>query len=239
MRKVVYLLGKPGILWALDRENGEYLWHRQLVAFQNLYEHIDPTTGAITMNESLIPREIGDAPLVCPGMRGGKLIQTNAYNPVTNVLYSPVSNSCSVFEVVPLDEIVSGVDYDRIEHMQGSNGQVGRLTAVSGTTGEILWTHDQRTALGSVLATGGGLVFVGDLHRYFKALDAETGDLLWEIPLSAPVSGYPISYSVDGKQYIAVGVGGSSPGVTHLARLYPELRAPNGSNILMVFALGD
>ena len=60
-----------------------------------------------------------------------------------------------------------------------------------------------------------------------------------ETPLSAPVSGYPMSYAVDGKQYVAVGVGGNSTGVTHLATLYPELRAPNGSNILMVFALGD
>ncbi|MCZ6752813.1 MAG: PQQ-binding-like beta-propeller repeat protein [Acidobacteria bacterium] len=239
IRKVVYVLGKPGILWALDRESGEYLWHQQLVAFQNLYEHIDPRTGAITMNEGLIPREIGEAPLVCPGMRGGKLFQTDAYNPTTNALYSPVSNTCSIFEVVALDVIDSGVDYDRIEHMQGSNGQVGRLTAVSAATGELLWTYDQRAALGSVLTTAGGLVFVGDLHRYFRALDADTGSVLWETPLSAPVTGYPISYAADGKQYIAVAVGGTTGGTTHLASLYPELRAPNGSNILMVFALGD
>ena len=239
VRKVIYLLGKPGILWALDREDGEYLWHQQLVTFQNLYEQIDPSTGAITMNESLIPREIGEAPLVCPGMRGGKLFQTNAYNPVTNALYSPVSNACSIFEVVPLDEVISGVEYDQIQHMQGTGGQVGRLTAVSATNGEILWTHDQRAALGSVLTTGGRLVFAGDLHRYFRAFDATTGDVLWETPLSAPVTGYPMSYAVDGKQYVAVGVGGNSTGVSHLATLYPELRAPNGSNVLMVFALGD
>ena len=239
MRKVVYVLGKPGILWALDRESGEYLWHRQLVTFQNLYEHIDPTTGEISMNEELIPTEIGDAPLVCPGMRGGKLFQTDAYNPMTNALYSPVSNSCAVFKVVPLDLIVSGVDYSQIEHVPGSNGQVGRLAAVSAATGEILWKYDQRAALGSVLTTAGGLVFVGDLHRYFRAIDAETGRVLWEIPLSAPVTGYPISYAVDGKQYIAVAVGGGNSGTRHLAELYPELKAPNGSNILMVFALGD
>ena len=239
VRKVVYTMGKPGILWALDREDGEYLWHQQLVAFQNLYEQIDSTTGAITMNEELIPREIGESRLVCPGMRGGKLFQTNAYNPITNALYSPVSNACSIFEIVPLDVIESGIDYDRIEHMQGSNGQVGRLTAVSAATGEILWTYDQRAALGSVLTTAGGLVFVGDLHRYFRALDADTGSVLWETPLSAPVTGYPISYAADGKQYIAVAVGGSSGGTSHLASLYPELWAPNGSNVLMVFALGD
>lgn len=239
VRKVVYVLGKPGILWALDRENGEYLWHQQLVSYQNLYEHIDPTTGAITMNEALIPTAIGDAPLVCPGMRGGKLFQTDAYNPVTNTLYSPVSNECTVFEVVPLDVSVSGVNYDQIEHMQGSNEQVGRLSAVSAADGRILWTHDQRAALGSVLATAGGLVFVGDLHRYFRALDAGTGDVLWETPLSAPVTGYPISYAVDGTQYVAVAVGADTAGTNHLARLYPELEAADGGNALMVFALED
>ena len=239
VRKVVYALGKPGVLWALDREDGEFMWHQQLVPYQNIYEYIDPATGAITMNESLIPREIGQAPLVCPGMRGGKLFQTNAYNPTTNVLYNPVSNSCSIFEVVPLDVNISGVDYDRIEHMQGSNGQVGRLVAVSAVSGEIQWAYDQRAALGSVLTTAGGLVFVGDLHRYFRALDADTGGVLWETPLSGPVTGYPISYAVDGRQYIAVAVGGNSQGTSHLARLYPELRVPNGGNVLMVFVLGD
>lgn len=239
VRKVVYVLGKPGVLWAFDRENGEYLWHQQLVAYQNLYEHIDPTTGAITMNEALIPKKIGDAPLVCPGMRGGKLFQTDAYNPITNTLYSPVSNECTVFEVVPLDVAVSGVNYDQIEHMQGSNEQVGRLSAVSAANGQVLWTYDQRAALGSVLSTAGGLVFVGDLHRYFRALDADTGDVLWETPLSAPVTGYPISYAADGKQYVAVAVGGNTAGTRHLARLYPELDAPGEANVLMVFALED
>ena len=88
-------------------------------------------------------------------MRGGKLFQTDAYNPMTNALYSPVSNSCAVFKVVPLDLIVSGVDYSQIEHVPGSNGQVGRLAAVSAATGEILWTYDQRAALGFGADHGG------------------------------------------------------------------------------------
>jgi len=238
-RKAVYVLGKPGILWGFDRESGEYLWHRQLVEYQNLYEHIDPETGAITMNESIIPHEVGDVQLVCPGMRGGKLFQTNAYNPKTGLIYSPVSNSCNNFEVVPLDVSVAGVSYSEIFHMEGANELVGRLSAVSASTGELVWEYDQRAALGSVLTTGGGLVFVGDLHRYFRALDAVSGKVLWEVPLSAPVTGYPISYAVDGKQYIAIPVGGNTPGTSHLARLYPELESPNGSNMLIVFALGN
>ena len=238
-RKVVYTLGKPGILWAFDRETWTHLWNRQLVTYQNVYKRIDPKTGAITMNEEIIPREVGTSQLACPGMRGGKLFQTHAYNPRTNTVYSPVSNECTIFEVVPLNVNASGVRNNRIEHMEGSAGKVGRLAAVSGSTGELLWTYDQRAAIGSVLTTAGALVFAGDFHRYFRALDAETGEVLWEITLSAPVTGYPISYAVDGKQYVAIAVGGGTSGQRHLAQLYPELKTPVGSNILMVFALGD
>ena len=238
-RKVVFTLGKPGILWAFDRETGRHLWNRQLVTHQNIYQHIDPETGAITMNENIIPKEVNTSKLVCPGMRGGKLFQTDAYNPITNTVYSPVTNECIVFEVLPLDVSTSGLNYGQIEHMQGSNGNVGRLAAVSASTGELLWTHDQRAGLGSVLTTAGRLVFVGDFYRHFKALDAETGKVLWEVPLNGPVTGYPISYAVDGKQYVAIGAGSGTGGQRHISQLSPELISPGGSNILMVFALSE
>ncbi len=238
-RKVVYTLGKTGILWALDRETGEHLWNRQLVTHQNIFQHIDPETGAITMNEKIIPREVGTSHLVCPGMRGGKLFQTDAYHPGTNMLYSPVSNNCVVFRILSQEVSLSGLDYGQIEHMDGAAGNVGRLTAVSASTGQLLWTYDQRAAIGSVLTTAGGLVFAGDFHRHFRAFDAQTGEVLWEVPLSGPVTGYPISYAVDGKQYVAIGAGEGTGGQRHIAQLYPELKAPEGSNILMVFALGE
>lgn len=236
-RKAVFVLGKPGILWAFDRQTGQHLWNTQLVTDQNIYEHIDPVTGAITMNEDIIPRAVGVTKVICPGMRGGKLFQSNAYNPRTGVLFNPVSNACTAFEVVPLEVSASGVLNGKMSHMEHSNGKVGRLSAVSAGTGKILWNYDQRTAIGSVLATGGGLVFFGDLDRYLKALDAGTGKLVWETPLSAPVTGYPISYAVDGQQYVAVAVGGGTPGQRNMSQLYPEVKSPIGSNVLMVFAL--
>lgn len=237
-RRLVFVLGKPGILWAFDRQTGRHVWNRQLVAEQNLYTHIDAKTGAITMNEAIIPRKVGVSQVVCPGMRGGKLIQTHTFSRRTNAIYSPVSNACSTFDVVPLDEEASGVRY-RIAPMEAAAGKVGRLTAVSARTGERLWTYDQRAAMGSVMTTAGGLVFAGDLHRNFKALDDETGKVLWEVPLSGPVTGYPISYAAGGRQYIAVAAGGETSGQRDLARLYPELKTTNGTNVLMVFALGE
>ncbi len=239
MRKVIYLLGKPGILWAFDRETGEHLWNKQLVEYQNLYSNIDPETGAITPNEAIIPRQVGDVHLVCPGMRGGKLFQTNAYSPKTQVVYSPISSSCSEFKVVPLEQSRSGLDYGGLHFMQGTNEQVGRLSAISANTGNLLWNLDQRAALGSVLATGGNLVFYGDLHRYFRAVDAESGEELWEIGLGSAITGYPISYEANGKQYVAVAIGGGSAGTRHFATMYPELNVQFGSSMLMVFALPE
>jgi alcohol dehydrogenase (cytochrome c) len=60
---------------------------------------------------------------------------------------------------------------------------------------------------------------------------------LWQTPLSAPVTGYPISYAANGQQYIAVAVGGGTPGQRNLTQLYPEVKSPVGSNVLMVFTL--
>ena len=237
-RKVVYTMGKPSVLWALDRQTGEHLWHRLVVPFQNIYKNIDEKTGEVTINDGIIPTKVDTFALVCPGMRGGKIFQTKAYNPRVDAVYTSASMACSNFEILPLDKNRQGFNWDRMEPMQGSNGNVGRLAAVRASTGEMLWTHDQRSPIGSILTTAGGLVFAGDFYRNFKALDAETGKLLWEIPLNGPVEGYPITFAVDGRQYVAVAAGGGSGGQRHLAQLYPELKTPLGSNVLMVFTVG-
>src|SRR5678816_2894961 len=84
------------------------------------------------------------------------------------------------------EKSTSGFNWDRMQPMEGSNGNVGRLAAVRASTGEMLWTYDQRVPIGSVLTTAGGLVFAGDFNRYFRAFDAENGKVLWEIPLNGP-----------------------------------------------------
>jgi alcohol dehydrogenase (cytochrome c) len=237
--KAVFVIGKPGVLWAFDRETGEHLWNRQIVQENNLYESIDPDTGEIVMNPDVIPTAFGQVFRVCPGMRGGKLFQTKSYDPVEQRIFVTVSNACHMFEIIPPEVNRRGIDWDTLAHMEGNDGMVGRMSAVNAETGEILWTYDQRAAMGSSVATAGGIVFAADLHRYFRAHDAETGEILWEVPLSSPVAGYPISYGVDGKQYVAVAVGGSTSGTEALATLYPEIPIQNGSNVLMVFALDD
>ena len=87
----------------------------------------------------------------------------------------------------------------------------------------------------SLMSTGGDLVFGGDVNGRFRAFDQASGEVLWEINLGAPVNGYPITFAVGGKQYVAVSTGGSGLAFG-LARLTPELH-PGSGNQLFVFAL--
>ena len=90
-----------------------------------------------------------------------------------------------------------------------------------------------------MLPTAGGLVFVGDIDRNFKALDDATGKVLWRVRTNNVINSFPISYSVNGKQYIAVAAGNGSGLVRSLGTLTPEIRNPDGGSILWVFALPE
>ena len=113
----------------------------------------------------------------------------------------------------------------------------GTVRAISAETGKTAWLHEQPAGTMSLVATAGGLVFGGDVNGTFRAFDDETGEILWEINIGSPVTDFPISYAVDGRQYIAVGTGFSGTSGTFSA-LAPELR-PSSGNTLFVFALPD
>ena len=111
--------------------------------------------------------------------------------------------------------------------------------ALDPRTFEERWSYEPRALfLTSALTTAGGVVFAGDLDRYFRAFDVETGDILWESRLGHAAHGYPITYAVDGKQYVAVPTG---LGVFRIvsASLSPEIFAPQSGNAIYVFALPD
>ena len=116
-----------------------------------------------------------------------------------------------------------------------SAAAVVAAASISAETGETRWLHSQRSATMSLVATGGGLVFGGDVNGRFRAFDQETGEVLWEINLGSAVTSFPISYAVDGRQYVAVGTGSAGTASGFLG-LTPELR-PSAGNNLFVLAL--
>ena len=236
VRKVVTgIPGKTGVVYTLDRETGEFLWATPTVT-QNVIGDIDGATGAVTENAELVFSALGQEVLACPTWNGGKDWEAGAYSPLTNTLYMPLRNACarmlattaagtSHYALAVRNQIAPGTD------------QVGAVHAISAETGETVWLHEQRAATMSLVATGGGLVFGGDVNGRFKAWDQETGEVLWEINLGSAVTGFPISYAVDGRQYVAVGVGTAST-ASLFGRLTPEIR-PSAGNNLFVFALPE
>ena len=226
--------GKTGVVYTLDRATGEFLWATPTIT-QNVISSIDGATGAVTENSELVFTGIGQEVLTCPHASGGKDWEAGAYSPLTNTMYMPLRNVCArMLATTPGDETASAL-YAIAWRSQIAPGtdQVGTVQAISAETGEITWTYEQRAATMSLVATGGGLVFGGDVNGRFRALDHETGDVLWEINLGSAVSGFPITYAVDGRQFVAV-----STGTPRFIDLTPELRPSVGNN-LFVFALPE
>ena len=235
-RKVVTgIPGKTGVVYTLDRETGEFLWATPTVG-QNVISSIDGATGAVTANAEVVFSATGQTVTTCPTWYGGKNWEAGAYSPLTNAMYFPLRNTCSQMMSVPEEENPFLALTMREELAPGTD-QLGVVHAVSAETGETLWRYEQRAGTTSLLTTGGGLIFGGDTNGRFRALDQDTGAVLWEINLGSSVTGFPIAYAVDGRQYVAVSTGVT--GTTNAQiRLTPELRPSTGNN-LFIFALPD
>jgi alcohol dehydrogenase (cytochrome c) len=236
-RKVITgIPGKTGIVYTLDRETGEFLWARPTVA-QNVVAGIDGATGAVRVNQEMVFTHKDQTLQVCPGTNGGKNWPAGAYSPRTNTMYMPMQNMCmnATTQTDQRDpKLVYGFSSEYI--IAPGTDQVGVVWAISAETGATQWKHEQRTGVMSLAATGGGLVFGGDVAGNFKAYDDTTGEVLWEANLGAPVSGFPVTFAVDGKQYVAVTTGVSLVAMA-ARRVTPELPADTGGAEVFVFAL--
>ena len=234
-RVITGIPGKTGVVYTLDRETGEFLWATPTVT-QNVISHIDGATGAVTENSEVVFSGLGQEVLACPSWIGGKDWEAGAYSPLTNTMYYPLRNTCARV----LSTMEGGLAIYRLAarfQLAPGTEQLGTVRAISAETGRTAWVHEQRTATMSLVATGGGLVFGGDVNGRFRAFDQETGEVLWELNLGSPVTGFPISFAVEGRQYVAVSTG-SAATASGFIRLTPEIR-PSAGNNLFVFALPD
>lgn len=201
---------KTGWVYVVDAANGRpILRSDNFVPQENLFT--PPTDSGVRM---------------LPGANGGVGWSPVAYSPTRNLAYLLALNQPMVVVRTP-QPLESGRMWlgGSFRYLPGSE-QFGVVAAVDMTTGQIRWQRQTpRPNLGGVLATAGDLVFVGQADGALDAFDAETGDLLWQYPTGAGVSGGPITYAVNGIQYVAVASGGNH-----------QLNTPRGDN-LYVFTL--
>jgi alcohol dehydrogenase (cytochrome c) len=227
--------GKTGIVYTIDRRTGEFLWARPTV-MQNVVTRIDGATGKVTVNPETLFTAVDQERFVCPSSSGGKNWPAGAYNPQLNVMYYPLQNLCMKAKTTTATRDPARVyGLSMPSELAPGTTNVGAVYAISVETGKTVWKHEQRAGMLSLVATAGGLVFGGDANGRFMAFDERNGDILWETNLGAPVSGYPIAFAVNGKQYIAVNTGGSLV-ANSVNRLTPELKSTTEAN-MYVFSL--
>jgi lanthanide-dependent methanol dehydrogenase len=213
MRKVLATPNRDGRLYLIDRATGEVLSAEPFV-YTNTTEGVDPKTGRIKVVDAKKTgfRTTHD---MCPAPPGGKDWQPSAFSPRTNLLYIPHNNLC--FEMQGLQaNYIAGTPYvgANVKMYAGPGGNRGGFEAWDPVNAKVVWkVPEDFPAWSGALVTAGDVVFYGTMDGWFKALDANSGTLLWQFKVGSGIIGQPISYKgPDGKQYIAVlsGVGGWS-----------------------------
>ncbi|MFL2856301.1 MAG: PQQ-binding-like beta-propeller repeat protein [Pseudohongiellaceae bacterium] len=234
MRRAVVTGGKAAIFEAMDATTGEYLFSIDM-DMQNVFSEIDSRTGDKTMFPAAVLRPGEPTPGlakngVCPDALGARNMQTTSYNPSTNMLYIPMQDTCI--------NNLTGSRWQKYPDAE-TEGQWGLVKAVDLTTREVVWTTRQFAPPASGhLTTDGGLLFRGTIDRLFQAVDQDNGNVLWEQRLDNSPTSYPITYRVEGKQYVAVATNAGSYFANGMERTTGIVNPPSGAS-LWVFALPE
>ncbi|HEX5488597.1 MAG TPA: methanol/ethanol family PQQ-dependent dehydrogenase [Rhodanobacteraceae bacterium] len=215
------LLAHPdrnGYLYVQDRTTGKIISAQPFMSGINTIERIDLVTGAPVVNPAKVPQLDKTVHDICPASTGGKDWQPSAYSPLTGLLYIPHNHLCQ-------DEEVSEVSYiegtpfigAKVAMKAAPGGWRGAFTAYDPVHAKVVWSdHENFPVWSGALVTAGGVVFYGTMDRWFKAVDATTGKLLWKFRVGSGINGQPIAYrGPDGREYVAIlaGVGGWSGAV--------------------------
>lgn len=241
--KLVFSLGKYGILWKNDRVSGEFKGYTETV-FQNAFTNINAETGEVTYREDIQNAGLNEWTSACPSSAGGKDWHSMTYHEPSGTMIAPLSQTCleNAAREVALVQGGGGLAASRkFFEMPGTDGNLGKIGAYNVDTMEEVWSYQQRASFHTgTMSTGGDLVFAGDLDREFKAFDVRTGEVLWKTRLGTSVQGHPVSFAIDGKQYIAVtaAIGGTSPR-TVPGVIITEINYPRWGNAIYVFSLPD
>ena len=243
-QKTVMTIGKPGILWKLDRVTGKFMGAKETI-FQNVFDKIDPKTGAVTYRKDILEarRPSNGSPLV-PGRRAAMTGRPPAIIQPDDLLIIPLSQSCVMIQGHDVEMKLGGGGTAASQKFfftcraPSSNWASWRPIAPR-HEGDVDLAADARPSCRRAVH-GGRRGLCRRFRPPLQAIDAKTGKILWQTRLGNTVQGYPVTFSLDGKQYIAVasGLGGGSP-VGKPTTLLPNVRHPNNGNAIYVFALPD
>jgi len=216
-RKAVITVGKPGIFEALDAETGEFLFARD-AGVQTMVTALDGKTGVKTLMEAQRGNQFR-----CPGNFGARNFPAGSYNPVSRVYYLGMNDNCT-----------------QGPHPKTVNGEPGRLVSLDVRTTEFAWNIRSRVPQSSaLLATAGGVLFAASADRFMRAFDDRTGKVLWETRVNDVPNAFPITYMVEGKQYVAMVAGDAGMVGGAAVALVPEIRTaqPPRAPVLWVWSL--
>jgi alcohol dehydrogenase (cytochrome c) len=214
MRKLLLHPARNGFMFVLDRETGEVLSAQKFMPSSNWASSYDLKTGLPNRNEALSTHLGKVAAGVCPSSTGAKEFVPSAISPRTGLLYSPAHNTCMNYEGLQANYI-PGTPFlgASVKMFQGPGGFHGDFIAWDVEHAKAVWDIKDNLfpVYSGVLATAGDVVFYGTLEGFFRAVDARTGQILWQFKTASGIVGDPITYlGPDGKQYIAIyaGIGG-------------------------------
>src|SRR5258706_13365604 len=161
-----------------------------------------------------------------------------AYSPKSKVFFVPLPNLCINVKTKPDPPTpAQGYNTSAVGRFAAGKDKVGRIDAISAETGRTVWSWETRVSNYSpLLATAGGLLFNGGLDRYLRALDADNGQVVWQTRLPSQAVGGAMTYSVNGRQYVAVAAGGGAATGLQMG-MTPGADNANGKDGIYVFAL--
>jgi methanol dehydrogenase (cytochrome c) subunit 1 len=221
-RKLLTHPDRNGIIYTLDRTNGDLISADKIDDTVNVWTHVDLKTGIPTRNPEYGTRMDHKATDVCPSAIGYHDQSHDSYDPERQLFYLAIKHICMDWEPFMLPYragqffvgatlwMYPGPKGDRQNYLG-----LGQVKARNVITGKDKWAIMERfAAWGGTMATAGGVMFYGTLDGYIKARDSDTGELLWKFKMPSGAIGYPMTYEHKGTQYVAIyyGVGGW-PGV--------------------------
>ncbi|CAG4910629.1 unnamed protein product [Acidocella sp. C78] len=229
---------RNGYFYAINRETGKLIYAVPFVHDTSITGIKD---GHAVNNPKLQPA-LDKQIFTCPSFLGGKNWWPGAVDPATNMAYVPTLHACMTMKGAPVS-YAAGLPYlgetFEMKPDPASPHHMGSIQAINLSTGKQVWQHATKEPWdGGAMATSGGLVFSGTTDGHLYAFNAKTGKILWKSPyLGSGVIANPISYKVDGKQYVAVWSGWGGVWPLWSGKLGASLaKAPRGGQ-LHVFAL--